>query len=139
MPRSLGCGVHARWFALLTTLAIAVMVTAAPNPIEPPDVSEPRTQARAEEAGSFAVNSRTGAVGYTYAFKLPPARGVGASLALTYSSAAAIRGDIAHGWTLSPVAVVRRDVARETATSGPMYTAHFGSRVQSSYPRPATW
>src|SRR5262249_49775580 len=33
--------------------------------------------------------------------------------ALTYSSAGAVRGDIAQGWSLGPLPVIRRDVSRD--------------------------
>src|SRR2546426_11294054 len=127
-------GTRSRWLMLLLQLVLAVAASAAPDPLEPIEVSEPRSQPRAEEAGSVAVQTRTGAASYTYKFTLPPARGVGAELSLTYSSSGSIRGSIAQGFDLAPVPVIRRDVARETATSGLQYTASFGAAIQELVP-----
>jgi hypothetical protein len=50
------------------------------------------------------------------------------------SSSGPTRGDIAQGWTLNPVAVVRRDVQRETTPGVHMYTAHFGGAIRELVP-----
>src|SRR5262249_55900726 len=72
----------------------------------------------------------TGTVSYTYKFTLPPARGVAPELGLVYSSAGSVRGDIAQGWSLSPLPAIRRDVTREPTAGERAYTAYFGGSVQ---------
>src|SRR5438067_1734731 len=84
-----------RIIALCAPLSATAMVAASPDPLDPKVVTSPHGESRAEEAGSYQVNSQTGAAGYSYGFKMPPSRGVVPSLGLSYSSAGAIRGDVA--------------------------------------------
>src|SRR5687768_7376468 len=77
-------------------------VLAAPTDLTPTDINGPKLEPRAEEAGAYSVNTRTGSAGYTYTFNLPPARGVAPELALTYSGSGPIRGEVAEGWSLTP-------------------------------------
>src|SRR5262249_22312486 len=89
-----------RLLGLVGPTLFAVVAVGAPQSTEPPDVLEPRGEPRSDEAGAFSVNPRGGAAGFGYRFKLPPARGVGADLALTYSSSGPIRDEVAQGWSL---------------------------------------
>jgi hypothetical protein len=126
-----------RLLALSSPLVLAVLGNAAFADISGPDVSSPNPQQlRSEEAGSFAVNDHTGAAAYAYSFQLPPARGSSPLLSLTYTSNGAIRGDIAQGFSLGPVPVIRRDVQREAVICGAncaivskQYTAFMGGAI----------
>src|SRR5690349_19423956 len=124
----------------LTALALptffAAVVAADPVALAPSDMPSPLTpEKRAEQAGAYSINDRTGSVAYSYKFTLPPARGMGAELGLTYSSAGSVRGDVAQGWSLSPLPVIRRDVLRETDSTA-RYTAAFGGAIDQLVPAP---
>jgi hypothetical protein len=103
----------AQLIALIGAVLIGTMASASTSDVVPSDVATPNLGRRAEELGADSVNSRTGAASYSYAFTLPPARGVGATLGLSYSSSGAVRGDVAAGWTLGPIMSISRDVSRE--------------------------
>jgi hypothetical protein len=97
----------------------------------PPDLASPSPQQlRPEERGAYSVNPQSGAATYTYPFTLPPARGFAPGLSLSYTSNGTTRGDIAQGWSLGPIPVIRRDVQREVSPNTPQYTAHVGGTIQ---------
>ena len=83
------------------------------------------TQAQfGEENPSFSqVDSRTGAMTYSYAFELPSARGLsGPTLALRYNSSMG-DGNVAYGWSLSVPTIERRTLSglpRSTASGDPI-------------------
>jgi RHS repeat-associated protein len=118
-----------RALALIVPTFIAAVGAADPTALAPTDMPSPTPpEKRAEQAGAYSINDRTGTAAYNYKFSLPPARGMGAELGLSYSSAGAIRGDVAQGWSLSPLPVIRRDVAREADTTM-RFTASFGGAI----------
>src|SRR5436190_13216242 len=118
----------------LIAALLGVASFAAPTDVGAPDLASPGAQQlRSEDAGAFSVG-KNGAASYSYAFKLPPARGFAPSLTLSYSSHGGVRGDIAQGFSLGPIPVIRRDVQRERAprqgqSGPPEYTAFFGGSV----------
>ena len=126
-----------RTACLAASLLLTTVVLAEPTNLTPTDINGPKFDPRAEEAGAYSVNERTGTVGYSYKFKLPPGRGVMPSLGLTYSSAGSVRGGVAQGWDLSPVASIKRDTSRETdgtvsivgVAPGGQYTASVGGAI----------
>ena len=125
-----------RFLALVLPTFIAAIGAADPTALAPSDLQSPTPpEKRAEQAGAYSINDRTGTAAYNYKFALPPARGMGAELGLSYSSAAAVRGDVAQGWSLSPLPVIRRDVAREP-DSTMRYTANFGGAIDQLVPAP---
>jgi RHS repeat-associated protein len=92
----------------VAVVSLAAQVAAAPSALDPTSVGA--SGAQAPSAGS--VSARTGSAAASFAFELPPGRGVGPQLALVYSSQGAERGDIAAGWGLT-VPGVRYDVRRQ--------------------------
>jgi hypothetical protein len=88
--------------ALALCLMAALLGVASFADVGAPDLRSPGAQQlRSEDAGAFSVG-KNGAASYSYGFKLPPARGFGPSLTLSYSSHGAVRGDIAQGFSLGP-------------------------------------
>jgi RHS repeat-associated protein len=117
--------------ALALPTLLVLVAHATPNPIDAPDVADPKIQSRPSEGGAYSINSRTGSAAYSYAFKLPPARGGNPpSLALSYSSSGGVRGDVAQGWSLTTIPVIRRDVLRESTPDLRQYTVDLGNGVQ---------
>src|SRR5436190_220936 len=113
----------------LIAALLGVASFAAPTDVGAPDLASPGAQQlRSEDAGAFSVG-KNGAASYSYAFKLPPARGFAPSLTLSYSSHGSVRGDIAQGFSLGPIPVIRRDVQREGSNGPPEYTAFFGGSI----------
>lgn len=118
----------------LIAALLGVASFAAPTDVGAPDPASPGAQQlRSEDAGAFSVG-KNGAASYSYAFRLPPARGFAPSLTMNYSSHGGVRGDIAQGFSLGPIPVIRRDVQREGVPGqgryGPTeYTAFFGGSV----------
>src|SRR5262245_18079432 len=76
---------------ILGTTPLALVASADPQGIiATPDIVEPNLGQCVDETGAYSVNTRTGSAGYRYAFQLPPARGAGPELALSYTSSGAI-------------------------------------------------
>src|SRR5689334_11469393 len=78
------------WLSILALVAplcfglIAASTAIADPPA--PDQATAISTLRPDEAGTKTINVQTGAASYSYPFTLPPARGVGPTLALHYSS-----------------------------------------------------
>jgi hypothetical protein len=128
------------WLHILALVApLFFGLVAAADTSDVPDQATNVPTLRADEAGSKTVNPQTGAASYSYSFKLPPARGVGPTLGLHYSSNGPMRGTIAYGWTLD-IPEIRRNVLLEVAgtvtdpnpaiTMGKAYEVSLGGQVQ---------
>jgi hypothetical protein len=118
---------------LALALGMFVVFVPALSPGTPaPDQVTPIPSQRADEAGANAVNAQTGAATYGYAFTMPPARGMGPSLSLNYSSNGPIRGTIAHGWTLDSLPLIRRNVRLEAPGAVThVYEANLGGHTDT--------
>lgn len=67
--------------------------------------------------GAGLVDPKTGALGYSYPFEVPPGRdGMTPSLGLAYSSGALGISDVGLGWTLTGTASIERDTRAGTPT-----------------------
>jgi len=93
-----------------------------------PTVASPVIQSKTDLSMSL-VQHATGAASYVYTFSLPPGRGVGLAVALSYSTAGSIRGDIAEGWTLQ-LPSIRREVSHDSGPADAQYSAYLGGKVQ---------
>jgi RHS repeat-associated protein len=114
--------------SLAASLLATTIVLADPTNLTPTDVNGPKFDPRAEEAGAYSINDRTGTVAYNYKFKLPPGRGVAPELMLSYSSAGPVRGGVAQGWDVAPLPAIKRDVSRGLGTQTE-FTATFGGSI----------
>ena len=98
--------------------------SAQSSALTPTSINGPTLSATPQEEGAYSLDSRMGAAVYHFQFKLPPGRGVAPTLALNYSSAGRLRGEIADGWSLGDLPSIRRDVTREHGTAARQFTAY---------------
>ncbi|MBS2019764.1 MAG: hypothetical protein JST00_43275 [Deltaproteobacteria bacterium] len=115
-----------RSFSLHVLFAVACLATFLSPMSVRADAEVPApTQAQyGEENGMFSqIDPRTGAMTYSYAFDLPPARGLsGPTLALSYNSSVS-QANVAYGWSLHVPTIERRPLSglpRSNAAGDPV-------------------
>jgi len=137
--------ISARIIALGMALTAVVQVPASAAPVDvmagaAPAPSAAQTKATPLNIGDASVSSQTGALEYSYPIHVPPGRqGMQPSLALAYSSQAALYGTLAAGWSI-PIPIITLDTSNGRLASGKTYVSSLaGGRplVSESEPRPS--